>query len=60
MQQYGLVHGALVELQLIGMMHPLKLTIENLASMVAKYKKAPTFHHVIPISIGGMMQSFGN
>jgi hypothetical protein len=59
MQQYGLVHGALVEFQLIGMMHPLKLIIDHLASMLAKLK-APTSNHVIPLSIGGMLKSFGS
>jgi hypothetical protein len=59
MQQYGLVHGDLMEFQLTGMMHPLKLTIDHLVSMLARLK-ALTLTHVIPLSIGGMLKSFGS
>jgi hypothetical protein len=59
MQQYGLVHGDLMEFQLTGMMHPLKLTIDHLASMLARLK-ALTLTYVIPPSIGGMLKSFGS
>jgi hypothetical protein len=37
----------------------LKLTIDHLASMLARLK-ALTLTHVIPLSIGGMLKSFGS
>jgi len=42
----------------IGKMHPLKHTIEDLVSMHAN-PKAPTPKNVDPLSIGGMVESFG-